>query len=180
MRLHPASHEGIVGDSPPKAEDRAQIMPATAPAWWQNADVADAISAACREVSPRAVARRVRLINLSGEAMAAAVEAPKLKCILASFLAAATEQSAREGRIEIICRAQRGAVVVRAKGSQAEALMARDMVQEAARYADASGGSVIFRREADESFVLELRLPAVLPACNVTQEDAREDKGCSR
>jgi hypothetical protein len=180
MRLHPTSHEGIVGDSPPKAENRAQIMPAAAPAWWQHADVADAISAACREVSPRAVARRVRLINRSGEAMAAAVEAPKLKDILVFFLAAATEESAREGRIEIACREQRGAVVVRAAGSPAEAVMARDMVQEAARHADAAGGSVIFRREADESFVLELRLPAVHPPRNVTQEDVREGKGCSR
>ena len=122
----------------------------------------------------------MRLVNRAVEAMAVAVEAPRLKDILASFLAAAAEQSVRDGRVEIACRAQRGAIVVHAVGSQADAAVARDMVQDAVRHADAAGGSVIFSRDVDESFALELRLPAAYPPRIATQGDAHEDKGCTR
>ena len=180
MRLRPKSHDALVAGGPAKAENEAEIVSVAVSARRYNADVADAISAACRAVSPRAEARRVSLVNRAGEVVAAAVETARLKDILASFLAAAAEQSAREGRVEIACRAQRGAIVVRAAGSQAEGATARDMVQDAARHADAVGGSVIFRRDSDEGFALELRLPVGHPSCKSSQGETCEDRGCPR
>jgi len=179
MRLHPKAHNRAMADCPAKAGTRAEFVRPRAPAWRQNADVADAVSAACRAVSPRAEARRVRLVNRAVEAMAVAVEAPRLKDILASFLAAAAEQSVRDGRVEIACRAQRGAIVVHAAGSQADAAVTRDMVQDAVRHADAAGGSLIFSRDVDESFALELRLPVAYPSCKSPQGETCEDKECT-
>jgi hypothetical protein len=178
MRLCPNAHNRTKADYPAKAADRADILPSTAPVWRQLADVADAVSAACRAVSPRAEARRVSLVNRAVEAVAVAVEAPRLKDALESLLVAAAEQSARDGRVEIACRAQRGAIVIRAEGSRAPD-SAPDMVQDAVRLADAASGSVIFSRDA-ESFALELRLPAPYPPRVATQGDTHEDKGCTQ
>jgi hypothetical protein len=180
MRLRPKSHDVCGARRPAKAENVAEIVSVTVSVPRYDADIADAISTACRTVSPRAEARRVSLVNRADEAVAAAVETARLKDILASFLAAAAEQSAREGRLEITSRAQRGAIVVRAAGSQAEGVTACDMVQDAVRHADAVGGSVIFRRDADEGFALELRLPVACPPCSSPQGEMCEEGECTR
>lgn len=136
-----------------------------------TADLAEAISIACRVVSKRAEGRRVSLVNRcapgrSASAPSAALDAATCRDILAAFLAAATEQSAPGGRVEIACRTQRGAIVVRASGAgdtAAGAETASDMRHDAARRADAAGGSMLVSRAAEASFALELRLPVRYP-----------------
>ena len=116
------------------------------------------------------------LINRAGEAMIVAVAAAELREALTSFLVAAVEQSTQEGRVEIVCREQRGAVVLRATGSQAEGIVACDTA-EAARHADAAGGSVIYSRGVDDRFTLELRLPVPNLSREVPQGETCDEKG---